>query len=120
MVRILPLPPFPFFPFFPVFPFFLPVGFPRDDASSVPPQDEEQLAEWTPPSSHRSHRGVSADSSHLHLRAAETPALLVHLAGGAGGGGGGGGAERRPLGRYTLRLSGEGLASYAPGPETSV
>lgn len=95
---------------------------------SFSPQDDEKLsracvAELTPLSPRRSYKGTSTDSSHLHLGAAETLSLrrsdplpqklLVHLAEG-------GGADVRSLSPYTLRLSGEGFAYYAPGPETSV
>ncbi len=96
--------------------------------SSVSPQDHEKLsrggvAELTPLSSRRSYVGTSTDSSHLHLGAAEMLSLsrsdplpqklLAHLAEG-------GGADLRSLSPYMLRLSGAGIAYYAPGPETSV
>lgn len=81
------------------------------------------VAELTPLSSRRSSKGRSADSSHLLLGVAETLSLcrsdplpqklLAHLAEG-------GGADFCSLSPYMLRLSGAGIAHYAPGPETSV
>ncbi|XP_069563718.1 phospholipid-transporting ATPase IH-like isoform X1 [Brachyistius frenatus] len=91
-------------------------------------QDHEKLlpggvAELTPLSFRRPYKGMSADSSHLHLGAAETLSLcrsdplpqklLAHLAEGAG-------ADLCSLSPYMLRLSGAGFAYCAPGPETSV
>lgn len=81
------------------------------------------VAELTPLSSRRSYRSTSANSSHLHLSAAEALSLrmadtlpqkiLTHLAEG-------GAADRYTLSPYLLRLSGAGFAHYAPGPETTV
>ncbi|XP_033842587.1 phospholipid-transporting ATPase IH-like isoform X1 [Periophthalmus magnuspinnatus] len=81
------------------------------------------VAELTPLSSRRSYRSTSANSSHLHLSAAEALSLrlsdplpqkiLTRLTER-------GGADVYTLSPYLLRLSGAGFAHYAPGPETTV
>lgn len=76
------------------------------------------VAELTPLASRGSYKSTSANSSHLHLSAAEAlslcmsdplpPKILTHL------------TDRGALSPYWFRLSGAGFAHYAPGPETTV
>ncbi|XP_061649295.1 phospholipid-transporting ATPase IH-like isoform X5 [Phyllopteryx taeniolatus] len=88
-------------------------------------QDGDELArdDAAEPSPRRAYKGASVDSSQLQLAGAETSSLrasdplpqklLARLAEG-------GRADLRSLSPCMLRLSGAGVAYYAPGPETSV